>query len=311
MRILFFGTPQVAAEHLRVILKNTAHQVVGAVTRPDAPKGRGQQVQASPVKEFAQNHGLAVFAPQRLAGPEILNPWIQLAPDLGVVIAYGKILSPALLAIPKLGFINVHFSLLPKLRGASPVEHALLEGLSQTGVTTFWLDQGMDTGLLIQQRSLEIQKNETAPELLKRLSTLGQALLMESLDLIQQGKAPRSAQDSSQATYTKLITKEDGKINWQEPAALIERKIRAFSFWPKTWTLAQGRRLQVLQASLKTSGAEGLTPGQIVPAPPSKGFFVKCGEGELFIERVRPEGGRDMAAGQWLQDQDKRLNTLG
>lgn len=278
------------------------NDIAGIITRADKPKGRGLEKTPSPVKSLAQELNLRpVFEPEQL-DDQHEKAWRTMAPDLGVVVAYGKILPKRILEIPKKGFINVHFSLLPKLRGAAPAEYAILEGLDVTGVTIFWLDEGMDTGPILIQRGTPVKPEETAPELLERLTDIGTELLPEALTLIEQGRALKTPQNESLATYAKRLNKNDGQLNWSEPAHVLERKIRAFSAWPTCRATIEGRPVQILKAKAGADQHPGEGgAGEITRIERPLGFFIKCGSGELMIHELRPEGGRAMSAWAFLQ----------
>lgn len=289
---------------MQAIVSQTTYQVVGVATQPNQPKGRGLKVKASAVKEQALKLGLnPVLEPLDLKKDMgFLKQFNELKPDLAVTAAYGRILSKEILTCPRLGCINVHFSLLPRLRGASPIESAILEGYSSTGVTIFWMDEAMDTGAILTQEQVPIFPQETALQLRQRLVPLGIKLLLESLRLIAAGKAPRAPQDHTLASYCQLIRKEDGQIHWQESADIIERKIRAFAGWPKCETTFQGKRLQILKAKVVENGpSKEALPGQIIRLERGVGFIIKCNKGSLLIEEVQPEGKRPMSAWAFLQ----------
>ncbi|MEK7287192.1 MAG: methionyl-tRNA formyltransferase [Elusimicrobiota bacterium] len=311
MRILFFGTPALAAGYLRTLLESARHDIAGVVTRPDAPQGRGQKFGPSAVKALAAQYRLGpVFTPTHPRDADFSGALSDLRADIAVVVAYGKILPETILSATRTGFINVHFSLLPKLRGPSPAEYAILEGHADTGVSLFWIDQGMDTGPLLAQQSLPISPKETAPELLQRLERLGQNLLLKSLDRVAQGTAPKIPQNHTLASYSKIIKKEDGLIEWSEPAIKIECKIRAYAAWPKCWSTINGDRLQILKASAGPDQNGTREIGQVLNAEAAKGFFVKCGIGEILVETVCPEGGRPMPASAWLAGRRNAGNIL-
>lgn len=312
MRLLFIGTPSVAAQYLNFIASIKEHQVAAIITQPDKPAGRGLNLSMPPVKECAQHLGLSpVLQPQRVTESEFLNTISALKPDLGLVVAYGKILPQLFLDLPRLGVINVHFSLLPQLRGASPVEHALLQGHYHTGVTIFWLDTGMDTGPIITQKDAPIESGETTPSLFKKLIPMGQQLLAQSLKLIANNEAPRIPQNQAKATLATKLTKEMGLINWNRPNLEIDRQIRALISWPTAWTYLDQRPIQILKAQPQNRvSTTAFHPGGLTGTERGLGFFVKCGIGELLVEELRPWGGRQMSAWSFLQGLPKPHEQL-
>ncbi|MBI4667976.1 MAG: methionyl-tRNA formyltransferase [Elusimicrobia bacterium] len=304
MRIVFFGTPHTAAVHLDALIKNRRKDIVGVITKPDQPQGRGLKTMPSPVKALALEAGLdKIFEPAKIKDEGFQKQLNSLEPDLGVVVAYGKILPRPALESPKLGLINVHFSLLPKLRGPTPVEYAILEGYEKTGVTIFWLDEGMDTGPILSQEETAVGPDEDARQLLGRLTDIGTKLLIEAVEKIESGWAEKIAQDSGLATYSKKLEKSDSLIDWSQNAIVIERKIRALISWPGCHTLLGGRTIEILSAKAveMNDATSAFKPGQITRVEKGAGFFIKCGSGELFVKNIRPQGGRAMSAWSFLQ----------
>lgn len=301
MRIGFFGTPDLAARYLKAVGEH--YPVVGVVTQPDRPRGRSGEPQPSPVKQVALALGAPVLQPEAGQCPEACERLEGGHPDLCVVVAFGQKLPCGARACTVGRCINVHYSLLPKLRGAAPVQHALLQGLTETGVTVQYVAPGWDEGDIILQRALPVLPEDTCGTLTERLTDLGIPTLLEALELLAQGTAPRVSQDHSQATYAPMIKKEDGIIDWAEPADLIERKVRAFNPWPAATTTLAGRVIKILRA--RAHQGPGLTdggiPGQIVEIQPEEGFSVRCGNGTLWVLDVQPSGKRVMDAATFLR----------
>lgn len=292
-RVVFMGTPEFAMPTLQRLIDQ--HQVVGVFTQPDRAAGRGRQVIPSPVKRLALAHNLPVLQPRSLRRePKAIEHLRTLAPDVIVVAAYGLILPQAVLDIPAHGALNVHASLLPKYRGASPIAGAILGGETETGVTIMLMDAGMDTGPILAQAREPIHPDDTTGTLEPRLARLGADLLAETLPRWLKGEITPQPQDNSQATYTRLIAKEDGQIDWTEPAELIERKVRAYNPWPAAYTTWAGNLLKILkaQASLDTSIAA--QPGEVLRH--SMGIVVGTGHGLLRLESVQLAGKRAMDA---------------
>jgi methionyl-tRNA formyltransferase len=323
-RLLFMGTPEFALPSLRALIAR-GDEIVGVVTQPDRPKGRGRTLTAPPVKEVAQAHEVPVYQPDKVRKPEFLKRIEGLHPDLIVVVAFGQILPRALLSIPKQGCINVHASLLPRYRGAAPVAWAILKGESETGVTTMLMDEGMDTGPILLQRKTEIHPDETAGSLADRLSRIGAALLLETLDQLVEGSLNPISQDSSLATYAPLLRKEDGLIDWSKEAAEIERQIRAMDPWPGTYTFYRETRWRIWSAEAieQGSGVRGQGsgfgkrsehPGEIVRADESA-LEVSTGKGYIRIKSLQPENGRRMLYTEFLAghpiDRDFALSSIG
>ena len=295
MRIVFMGTPDFAVPCLERLLAD-GHQVAGVFTQPDKPKGRGHHLQPPPVKELALARGLPVYQPATLRDGQALETLRALAPQLAVVVAYGKILPPALLAVPPLGCINVHGSLLPRWRGAAPIQWSVLSGDQQAGVTTMYLAEGMDTGDMILRRSTPVGPQETSGQLYERLAELGAQLLGETVELIAQGKAPRTPQQEEEATYAPMLTKELAAIDFMKPAAQVHNLVRGMNPWPVAHTLLEGQPLKVYAARLSEgSGA----PGQVLE---SRGrLVVACGQGAVELLELQAQGKKRMAAADYLR----------
>jgi methionyl-tRNA formyltransferase len=291
MRVVFFGTPQFAVPALEAVAAK--FDVVLVVAQPDRPKGRGRALAAPPVKTAAFALGIPVLQVESPNVPSPLYALRAIRPDLFVVVAYGAILSPELLAVPKLGAINLHGSILPRYRGASPIQAALLDGLTETGATTMWMDQGLDTGDMIATRTLAIDRDETAGEVSARLATMGGALLAETLAAVEAGTAPRTPQPAEGATVTKKIRKDDGRLDFTQPAKRVHDRARAMTPWPGALASFAGETLRFLRTRVAEGKGE---PGEVLSAAP---FIVACGEGAIEVQRVVPAGKAEMDASAW------------
>ena len=295
MRVVFFGTPAFAVPTL-IRLTDSAHQVVGVVTQPDRPRGRGQQLTASPVKAEAASLQLPILQPDRLSRETFELPLRALNAEIGVVAAYGKILPDWLLAAIPRGLINVHASLLPRYRGASPVHRAVMNGDSETGVTIMRVVKELDAGPMIASATVEIDLDDTTTMLEARLAVRGADLLVETLDAIAAGTAVETPQDSSQATYAPKIEKSEGLIEWSRPAAQIHNQIRGLWPWPHATTYLDGTRYILHRSRLSDLTPEG-RPGTIIKASAADGIHVACGHGTaLELMDVQLEGKRTMKA---------------
>jgi len=301
MRIVFFGTPEFAVPSLRALLRER-YDVVGVVTQPDRPQGRSRStLVAPPVKAEAEGAGIPVHQPARPLGDLFLAAIRRLEPDLGVVVAYGHILRPVLLALPRLGMINVHASLLPRWRGAAPIQAAIASGDRETGITVMYMDEGLDTGDILLQRKIDILPKDTGETLHDRLAQVSPESLLESLDLLASGTAPRTVQDNALATYAPKLKREDGQIDWSEPADVIERKIRAFNPWPGAFTKIAmepdaRRNLKIFAAAVADLRGK---PGEILRRDTE--LIVATGKGALSLGEVQLEGKRRMNATQFLR----------
>jgi methionyl-tRNA formyltransferase len=297
MRIVFCGTPQFAVPTLKYLLAQSDLEIVGVVTQPDRPRGRGQEVSFSPVKEAALAAHLAVHQPEKIRAAESEELLRKLALDCVVIIAYGQIIPARLLTIPKLGCINLHASLLPKYRGAAPINWAIVNGEIRTGVTTMRIDAGMDTGEMLLQREMEIGAKETAPELAARLSELGGPLMAETLRGLAAGTIVPQAQNHAEASYAPMLKKQDGRIDWQRTAAEIYNRMRAFTPWPGAYTTFRGQSCHVWGEPLSNAGFN-TTPGSFaIPNKPETGVFVACDGGSAIrLTRVKLEGRKEISA---------------
>jgi methionyl-tRNA formyltransferase len=292
MRIVFLGTPEFAVPSLEALV-NREHDVVGVFTQPDRPKGRGGVIAESPVKIAARRLGIPIHQPERIRRPESVEILRRLAPEMMVVVGYGQIIPQTLIDLPAYGVLNVHASLLPKYRGAAPIQWAIANGETETGVTIMQIDAGLDTGDILLQRSTPIGPDETAPELAARLAYLGAELLIEAIDQIANGTAHPKKQDEQQATYAPLLKKEDGRVDWTRPAGSIYNRLRGFTPWPGAYTTFRGQQLSILAA--KPAGSDSIPPGVLQV---QKGhLLVGCGDGSMLeLLEVQPAGRKPMSA---------------
>ena len=298
MKIVFMGTPQAAVPTLERLLSER-HEVVAVYTRPDRPAGRGNKIVYSPVKQFAADHELTVLQPTKIRTVEALETVRSHRADVAVVVAYGRILPEGFLTSFPLGAINVHFSLLPKYRGAAPVNWVIANGETVSGVTTMKMDVGLDTGDILLQRELEIGHDETAPELMGRLSLSGSELLSETLENLNNIK-PRK-QDDAAASFAPIMRREDGLIEWNKPAFEIRNRIRGFQPFPSSFGFYKGQRITIWKAkAADRSGSTVELPGTVVSTE-NKLLTVCCGlRSVLEIEEVQPEGKRRMSAADFI-----------
>lgn len=298
MRVLFMGSGDVACPALDQLLSNPDYEVVTVVTQPDKPKGRNRKVAACPVKEFAEAMGVPVMTPERIGAPEAVEEVRALSPEIIVVAAYGQYIKPAILEIPARGAINIHPSLLPKYRGASPIQWALANGEMETGVTILYVSKEMDAGDIILQRSMPIDPEDTSESLTPRLAQLGAELLVEALDAIRRGAAEGRPQDGAEVTVVHKLEKEDGRIDWSMPAEMIRNRIRGFTPWPGCFTTFEGRLLKVRKARV-LAGVDAAAPGTMVRCD-ADGPVIATGEGALRLEEVQPEGKKVMTGAAFL-----------
>ncbi len=286
MNIIFAGTPEFAVPTLQALI-NTPHRLCAVLTQPDRPAGRGRHMTASPVKELAQAHGLTIYQPERL-NADMIQTLKEYTPDLMVVVAYGQILPPALLSLPRLGCVNIHASLLPRWRGAAPIQRAILAGDRETGVTLMQMDNGLDTGdMLTQTRSL-ITPEDTSETLHDRLARLGADCLIDNLAALAQGELTPTKQDDAQATYAKKLTKEEGLIDWQQDAATLARHVHAFNPWPVAYTYLEGERVRIWEAKVSTESPinPGTLPGTIIHST-ATGIDILTGKGILKLTKIQ------------------------
>jgi methionyl-tRNA formyltransferase len=298
MVVAFFGTPQFAVPTLRQLLAST-HEVRGVVTQPDKPRGRGQKITDAPVKSLALGHGLPVLQPEKLRDAEFVAAFRSWNADLGVVVAYGKMLPDAVLRIPRLGMINVHASLLPKYRGAAPVHRAVIDGERETGVTIMRVGTTLDAGDMLAQVRRPIGPNETSDEIERDLADIGARLLVDVVDQMERGEVIGEPQDGAASTYASKLTKEEGLIDWALPSTVLHDRVRGLCPWPHAYTYLNGARLILLKTRI-TDERTAHRPGTVVEAA-NDGIKVAAGDGRVIaIDELQPEGRRAMRAREYL-----------
>lgn len=285
------------------------HDMSLVVTQPDRPAGRGRKLTPSPVKVKALELDIDLAQPDSVNTEGFLASLRAAAPDVIVVVAFGQILSEELLGIPRLHAVNVHASLLPKYRGVAPINWAILNGETETGVTTMHMAKKVDAGDIILVRGTQIGEMETAGELYGRLSILGAELIAETLDLIEQGQAPRIAQDASQATYARKLKKEDGVLDWSESAKALFNRIRGLSPWPGAFTYFNGKTLKILEARVRSEPTLAGHPGEILSIGDKEGIEVAAGEGALLLRKLKPEGRKSMDASSFARGYRPEVGT--
>lgn len=293
MRIVFMGTPDFAVGSLQALCESGKHEILAVVTQPDRPKGRGNKLLQTPVKEYALAQGLTVYQPQKVKTPEFVELLHELQPELIVVAAFGQFLSKEILELPKYGCINVHASLLPKYRGAAPIQYAIIKGEKESGVTIMQMDIGMDTGAMLDKVVVPIAENTTMGELHDALREQGAALLLEVIDKIATGTAVVEPQDNEQATYATLLDRSMEHIDWSKTAQEVHNLIRGFNPAPSTFTkLPNGKSLKIWGSKM-TDKSSAAAAGTVIETG-KHSFFVACGEGVLEITEVQPESKKRM-----------------
>ena len=299
MRIVFMGTPDFAVGSLQALCESGKHEILAVVTQPDRPKGRGNKLLQTPVKEYALAKGLTVYQPQKVKTPEFVELLHELQPELIVVAAFGQFLSKEILELPKYGCINVHASLLPKYRGAAPIQYAIIKGEKKSGVTIMQMDIGMDTGAMLDKVVVPIAENTTMGELHDALRDQGATLLLEVIDKIAAGTAVAEPQDDAQATYATLLDRSMEHIDWSKTAQEVHNLIRGFNPAPSTFTkLPNGKSLKIWGSKM-TGKSSAAAAGTVIETG-KHSFFVACGEGVLEITEVQPESKKRMPAQVFL-----------
>ena len=309
MRILFMGTPDFAVPVLKTLTEN--HEIVMVVTQPDRPKGRGHGAGFSAVKEYALSIGLPVLQPEKVRKNDLFVEEITaLNADVFVVVAYGQILPLRILKIPLLGCVNIHGSLLPKYRGAAPIQRAILNGDEITGVTIQYMDKGMDTGDMILKKPLVIEKNDRFADVHDKMAVLSCECILEALQLIEAGSAPREHQNHDEATYAPMLTKEDGLIDWSGSASKIVNQVRALDPWPGTYTYLEGQPVKIWECSVAEEGSkwENAKPGEVLEV--NRHLLVKTGDKALSVTMIQKQNSKRMAAADFLRGNAIEIGTV-
>jgi len=302
MRVVFIGTGEIGVPTLRALQNSREHELAGVVTQPDKPVGRDQQIQAPPIKAAVTEEKISILQPARIKDQQSIEGIRALQPDVIVVMAYGQILPRHVLEIPRIACLNLHASLLPRWRGAAPVQAAIAAGDRESGITVMYMDEGLDTGDVLLQRKIAIGPTETGGSLHDRLGQIAPEALLESLRLLASERAPRFPQDNALATNAPKLNREDGRINWAEPAEIIERKIRAFNPWPGAFTIIadpsnKPRNLKIFSASIVDLSGK---PGEIMPAD-DNGLVFATGNKALALGEVQLEGKQRMSADEFVR----------
>ncbi len=307
MRVIFMGTPDFAVPSLEALLQH--HEVVLVVTQPDKPKGRGKKMAFSPVKECALAHNIPVLQPAKVREPEFVEELRKYDADLIAVTAFGQILTEDILFMPKYGSINVHGSLLPKYRGAAPMQWAIIDGEAVTGITTMYMEKGLDSGDMLLKAEVEITPEDTFETVHDKMAVVGADLLIETLQKLEDGTLQRQEQDHEAATYAPMLTKETGHIDWSKPAQDIINLIRGLNPVPTAYTIYQEEVLKIFRAEKTEVTAEQAACGEIV-AMLKKGFVVKCGDGCLLVTEVQARGGKRMTTDAYLRGHSMEVGIL-
>ena len=301
MKIVYMGTPDFAVGPLESIIE-AGHEVILVVTQPDREKGRGKEVVFSPVKECAVAHNIPVFQPEKIKKAEEVEFLKQYEADVFVVAAFGQILSKEILDMPRLGCVNIHASLLPKYRGAAPIQWAVIDGEEKTGVTIMRMDEGLDTGDILLQEEIILDAKETGESLFNRLAVLGSDTIVKALELMEKGELTPVPQDHDMSTYAKMLNKKMGVIDFNNSAVVIERLVRGLNSWPSAYTYINGKTLKIWEAEVIADALEGQN-GQVVKVSKDS-FWVKCAEGMLEIMSLQLEGKKRMNAGEFMRGYD-------
>lgn len=304
-RIIFMGTPEFACPTLQTLI-DRKENIIATFTQPDRPKGRGQKMQPPPVKELALAHNIPVFQPNRVRTPEVIEQIRQLKPDLIVVVAFGQILPKDLLEIPPAGCVNVHASLLPKYRGAAPLNWCIVNGEQETGVTTMLMDVGLDTGPMLLKTSLPIGPDEGIQSLHDRMSVVGAELLAKTIDGLKQGSITPQEQDDSQSSYAPLLKKEHGLVDWQRTATEIHNQVRGLSIWPGVVTQLDGTQIKLHRTTVADGSGQ---PGTVINSG-KDGIEVACGQGSLIIKELQSSGSKRMDAASFLAGRPIAVGTV-
>lgn len=307
MKVVFMGTPDFAVETLEALIRSE-HQIAAVVTQPDKPKGRGKSMQFPPVKEIALKEGLIIYQPKKVRDPEFIKILKEIAPDVIVVVAFGQIIPQEIIDLPKYGCINVHGSLLPKYRGAAPIQWAVIDGEKESGVTTMQMDAGLDTGDMLLKTVVPLQEKETGGSLFEKLSKAGADLLIRTLKALEENSVTPKKQGESPTPYAKMLTKEMGRIDWEKEAKVIERLIRGLNPWPSAYTYLGEKTLKIWQAQVEERET-GEKPGTVIEVN-KKELKVQTGKGILSLEEVQLEGKKRMEIDAFLRGNAVEKGTV-
>ncbi|MCL6560292.1 MAG: methionyl-tRNA formyltransferase [Firmicutes bacterium] len=312
MRLVFCGTPQFAVPSLKYLIVQPDFEILSVYTQPDRPRGRGQEVSFSPVKEVAITYGLAVWQPPRLSEREFLVCLEDLLADVIVVAAFGQILPPAVLKLPRYGCINVHASLLPKYRGAAPIHRAIMNGEKETGITTIFMNEGLDTGDILLQQALPITEEDTAGTLHDRLARLGAELLVKTLSLLSSGRLICRQQDHAKATYAPVISRADELIKWDASARSVFNQVRGLNPWPGAATTWKEQLLKIWQVEVAKGESllTGAMPGQVRVADPEQGLLIQANPGLVLVKELQLQGGKRMYIKEFLRGHPIAVGTI-
>lgn len=308
MRIIYMGTPDFAVPTLETLIQSE-HEVIAVITQPDKPKGRGKAMQLTPVKEKALEYGIPVYQPVKVREPAFVEQMAAWKPDAIIVAAFGQLLPKTILDLPRYGCINVHASLLPKYRGAAPIQWVIMDGEKETGITTMFMDVGLDTGDMLKKAVISIAEKETGESLHDKLAVLGGPLILETLKELENGTAIRIKQDDSKSCYAKMLTKSLGNIDWSQSAVQIERLIRGLNSWPSAYTECLGKTLKIWSADVIDENIEGAVAGQVVKKD-KKTLVVQTGNGCLSLKEVQLQGKKRMEIDAFLRGYDIADGTI-
>ena len=310
MKIIFMGTPDFSVGPLEALIE-AGHEILLVVTQPDKKKGRGKEVQFSPVKECALKHGIEVFQPVKIKTEESVNKLREYDADVFVVVAFGQLLSQEILDMPKYSCINIHASLLPKYRGAAPIQRVIIDGEKETGVTTMRMDVGVDTGDMMLKEVVTIDEKETGETLHDKLSKVGSSLIVKTLDLLEKDEITYEKQDDSLSCYAKMLNKELGHIDWSKSAVEIERLIRGLNSWPSAYTSFQGKTLKLWEADVRKQeeASQSAAPGTVVAVTKDE-ITVACGCDFLVLKELQLEGKKRMTTKEFLLGRSMEIGTV-
>ncbi len=307
MKTVFMGTPEFAVNSLERLVKE-GYNIEAVVTQPNRPRGRGNRVQPPPVKTRAAAEGIPVMQPERVKDAEFINELKEIKPDIIIVVAFGQILPPDLINLPPLGCINVHASLLPKYRGAAPINWCIINGETKTGVTTMFMDECMDTGDMLLSMAVDIDDDETAGQLHDRLAVMGAKLLVETIEGLKKGSLPRKAQDSKKATYAPQLCRDTGRIDWSRDAKSIFNLIRGTDPWPGCYSHLNGKRIKLWKAKVLEEESRG-TDGEII-AVKDEGMTVQTGKGSLLVTEIQVPSSRRMTAAEYIRGNTIKVKDM-